>query len=137
MALENTDTNCIRRLNYASREAWHAARERRGRFCHYCESRSSRSVLCQTCQATLLRLWEAGEDLGLCTCEVVIEWALRQFDGRERPSAPVPQPDYDGSIQDEEYLAEISISVLAQIAESSDNDSSWQEYLAITLDLNH
>jgi hypothetical protein len=95
MVSEKTETCSTRRLDYASREAWHAAYERRGWFCHFCESRSSRSPLCRTCQAVLLRLWELGEDLGLCTCEVVVEWALRLFHGDEQPPAPIQQqPDH-------------------------------------------
>jgi hypothetical protein len=91
MVPENTETCGTRRSIYASREAWHAVCERRGRFCHFCESGSRRSPLCRTCQGALLRLWEVGEDLGLCTCEVVVEWALRLFHGAERPPEPIQQ----------------------------------------------
>ena len=125
MALENPETGGTQRHNYASREAWHKARERHGRFCHYCESRSRQSVLCKTCQEALLRLWEAGEDLGLCTCEVVVEWALRQFYGCERPSAPMQQqPDHSGNIQGRVSFTEIPISLFAKIVESIDNDEA-------------
>lgn len=118
---EHTKTCRTRRSAYASREAWHAACERRGRFCHFCESRASQSPLCKACQDILARFWEAGDDLGLCTCEVVLEWVLNQFGGREQPPVPVKQHIDDSSTQDEDDLTEIPISLFAQIAESVDN----------------
>ncbi len=84
----------IRRSHYASREAWHAAREAfLGHLCHYCEERSVGPPLCGKCQRSLLRLMAAGEDLGLCGCQGVEAWFLEYSCAYERPSEEIEQQD--------------------------------------------
>ncbi len=85
------------------------------------------SDACRTCQAVLLRLWEGREDLGLCACEVVVEWAWRLFHGGERLPAPIQQrPDHSENIQGQESFTEIPISLFAKIAESIDNGEVFE-----------
>ncbi len=109
---ENLRNGTSRRNHYASREAWHAAREAfLGHLCHYCEERSVGAPLCRNCQRSLLRLMAAGEDLGLCGCQGVEAWFLECSRAYERPSEEIEQQDaLDEIMPKTELLTEVPIS---------------------------
>ena len=118
MMPENAGSSGNRRRDYRTREEWHTACEHRGRFCHYCASRSISGYpdrpnryppVCKKCQGVILALWVAEEDLGLCNCEVVVEWALRLFHSGERLPAPLQQqPVHSGNTPGQAIFTEVT-----------------------------
>ena len=126
---KSSNGKTIRRSHYASREAWHAAREAfLGHLCHYCEERSAGPPLCRNCQRSLLRLWAAWEELGLCGCQGVKEWLLGPSNGSERPLKPIEEQEgLSEIIPTTERFKEVPISVFVEIEESVDDGEAFEE----------